>query len=137
MYRIRRCKECYHPIHIRTKGNKTIVNDICEHFRDIKITRATIDKMCIPIRQYREPAGHNHEFPRYCIIHGSTLKFRQLLKGFTSLYSCPDCKRVDKLLPKNYTTFWMKRTHNLNWVVGDVKRIVSPSYDELKKMGML
>lgn len=41
-YKIGRCPECNHPIHVHTKRNKTIIKNACEHIEAGVTTRAKV-----------------------------------------------------------------------------------------------
>ena len=133
MYHIKRCKECGQRIHIRQKGNKTIVKNKCIHFNDIKITRKVINELTIPQNQYKEPIRTIPD-RHLCVLHCIPMRFIMHLRRFTDLYYCPKCAEVDILFPTKYINWWKKRTHNLKWKLGDVKLINSPDYETMRKM---
>lgn len=132
MYKLKRCSQCFKIIHVKTIGNKTIVKNACEHFKDKTNTLKSIDNLTIPLTEYQEPIRHTNDI-HYCIIHKQPLQFKYTIDRFADLYFCPKCKTLDLLLPTKYIMKWLKKNKINNWQPGSVKKILSPSYLDIKK----
>ena len=136
MYTIRTCIKCGKNLHIRPKGTLFQVKNKCPHVTCELISIDLLNEMTRPLNQVPQLPNITIK-PYLCVKHSASLEFRRELSRFTDMYYCPECKKVDKMLPQEHVKWWKKRTHNNNWKTGDVKLTVSPSYDEFVKSGQI
>ena len=136
-YTIRTCKDCGQKLHIRQKGKTLYLKNRCVHFSKPTITATQLEEQAIHIDKLLLSAKRLQDFPQLCAIHKIPMNFVQYLRRFTELYYCPRCAIIDKLIPAEYIKKWKRKTYNTKWNPGEVKLIVSPSYETMVKQGMI
>jgi len=130
MYTIRSCIKCGQKVHIRPKGRLFQVRNKCPHITCELISIDLLNEMTVPIVDIPDLPNVTIK-PYLCTKHHVPLDFRRQLRRFTDLYYCPECHKIDLLIPPKYLKWWKKKTWNEKWQPGDVKLTISPDYNEI------